>query len=376
MFMGFNLNLQEQFFEAEKGLEEYVEIWKNNFKSNEEKWKKNLKEYILNETIDGIKLQGDWFPEINADIFISHSHQDERLAQALAGWLYDVFGIKSFIDSDRWGYIDELLEQLNDEYSDKDEVMGYRIYSYEKSNRVSQNVNTMLTIALHKMIDKTEAILLLNTDNSVKGMKGEKGITYSPWIYSEMVCSNIIRKKSLLAYRDYKINTVFHEDEMKKTNMAFLGIEISYTMPIAHLESINEKKLSQWKKGYEELKYENLATHKIAEDKIAKNRILYGWYEEIDGYLDKEYPLDILYRLLKPNLVEESRRIVKDIPQNIIKQICEKEFDSNISREEKDKWEKEKMEQQHILKEIYEKRIFCIHCERREPCSKYELFRE
>ncbi len=371
MFMGLNLTLQEQFFGDKNGVEKYRKIWKSNFKSKEDTWKKNLKKYILNETIDGSKLQGDWFPEINADIFISHSHQDERLAQALAGWLYDVFGIKSFIDSDRWGYIDELLEQLNDEYSDKDEVMGYRIYSYEKSNRVSQNVNTMLTIALHKMIDKTEAILLLNTDNSVKDMKGKKGITYSPWIYSEMVCSNIIRKKPLLAYRDYKINTVFHEDEMEKIDMACLSMMISYTMPIAHLERIDEKNLSQWKKEYEELKDEGLTRRKMA-----KIKIIYGIDKELDYCLDKQYPLDILYNLLKPNLVEESRRIVKDIPQNIIKQICEKEFDSNISREEKDKWEKEKIEQQHILKEIYEKRIFCIHCERREPCSKYELFRE
>lgn len=366
MFMGLNLNLQEQFFEGEKGLEEYVEIWKDNFKSNEEKWKKNLKEYILNKTIDGSKLQEDWFPEINADIFISHSHQDEKLAQALAGWLYDIFGIKSFIDSDRWGYIDELLEQLNDEYSDKDELMGYRIYNYKKANGVSQNVNTMLTIALHKMIDKTEVILLLNTDNSVKGIKDIDGITYSPWIYSEMVCSDIVRKKPLLAYRDYKSNKVVYEDGTKIFNIAYAMMVISYTMPIAHLRRINEAILDDWVKEYKGLRKEDLA----------KKKLLMGDLNIKNDLMDNEYPLDILYRLLGIKAVQDSRQFFEYIPQNIIKQIYEKEFDSNINDQREVEWERVKMEQRHIFEGIYENRFCCTYHEGREDCRRFKECRK
>lgn len=33
---------------------------------------------------DGSAIQEDWFPQINADIFISHSHRDEKTAKVLA----------------------------------------------------------------------------------------------------------------------------------------------------------------------------------------------------------------------------------------------------------------------------------------------------
>lgn len=350
MFMGLNLNLQEQFFEGEKGLEEYVEIWKDNFKSNEEKWKKNLKEYILNKTIDGSKLQEDWFPEINADIFISHSHQDEKLAQALAGWLYDIFGIKSFIDSDRWGYIDELLEQLNDEYSDKDELMGYRIYNYKKANGVSQNVNTMLTIALHKMIDKTEVILLLNTDNSVKGIKDIDGITYSPWIYSEMVCSDIVRKKPLLAYREYKTNIIFNEHVKRSFMMEYIPLVVSYRMPISHLNKITEKELHEWYQEYEQ---------------IPKKRLSDDNPEQVQYLIDIQYPLDILYRQLGIQEERKTRELFENVPLNVInkvKGIWDNNSDSKMNdiREQREAIIREE-EQYNICMECY-----CCLCNERD----------
>ena len=50
-------------------------------------------------SLNGSKMKANWFPQINADIFISHSHEDEQLAIALAGWLHEKFGLVSFIDS-------------------------------------------------------------------------------------------------------------------------------------------------------------------------------------------------------------------------------------------------------------------------------------
>lgn len=59
-----------------------------------------LNRFILgNGKIDGTKMQSNWFPTIKADIFLSHSHKDLDLAITLAGWLKDIFGLNTFIDS-------------------------------------------------------------------------------------------------------------------------------------------------------------------------------------------------------------------------------------------------------------------------------------
>ena len=57
-----------------------------------------------NNSLDGSKIQEAWFPQIKADVFISHSHKDEEIAIQLAGWLFVEFGIRTFIDSCLWGY--------------------------------------------------------------------------------------------------------------------------------------------------------------------------------------------------------------------------------------------------------------------------------
>ena len=58
---------------------------------------------------DGVAIQNDWFPEINADIFISHSHSDRDLANGIAGWINQKFGLRCFIDSNVWGHADSAL---------------------------------------------------------------------------------------------------------------------------------------------------------------------------------------------------------------------------------------------------------------------------
>ena len=61
-------------------------------------------------------MQANWFPQIKADIFISHSHKDEDLALALAGWLKVSFGLTAFIDSCVWGYANDLLKMIDYKY--------------------------------------------------------------------------------------------------------------------------------------------------------------------------------------------------------------------------------------------------------------------
>ena len=139
---------------------------------------------------------------MEADVFISHSHADEKLAKGLAGWLHSCFGLTCFIDSCVWGYADDLLEMINDEYSDKkNKPSGGCIYDHKKCNTASKHVNTMLTIALYKMIDKSEITILLNTNSSIKKYKDiYQQTTYSPWIYLD--CQHFFRQIFLGYFSD------------------------------------------------------------------------------------------------------------------------------------------------------------------------------
>lgn len=278
MFSGFDLKIDKSFFEEQGyySYEKYLEKGKEHL--NEQKLKKEIERIILDKEIDGTKLQEDWFPTVKADVFISHSHKDHELAEALVGWIDEIFDkkIKCFIDADVWGYQENLLRELNDRLSGK-KIYSDRIsYDYSSCNEVAQNVNIMLSIALQKMIDKTEAVIFLNTENSVKDVDDERqGRTYSPWLYTEIVCSQLIRKKPLILYRDYKRidKSVYERAEMEFFN----AVKISYSVSLQDLIEITTENLSTWKNDY-----------------LCSN--------------EEEYPLDILYRFKIPNAVEDTKK--------------------------------------------------------------------
>lgn len=139
------------------------------------------------------KIMDDWFPQVNAKVFISHSHKDEKIAIGLAGWLKDKLGISSFIDSCVWGYAPRLLKKLDTDFCLKDS--GY--YDYERRNITNGHVNMMLATSLTKMIDQCECIIFLNTPNSIS-CKGciEKDGTESPWIYAEIEATRLLRENT------------------------------------------------------------------------------------------------------------------------------------------------------------------------------------
>lgn len=200
---------------------------------------KNLskfREMVEGKVLDAEIIQNDWFPEINAHVFISHSHADIELAKRFAGWLYQRFGIVSFIDSCVWGYADDLLEKLDNKYCKNP---TRETYNYEQRNLSTAHVHMMLMTALNKMIDKTECVFFINTPNSNIG-NGGNPITMSPWIYGEIETSRLIKKK--YPERD--------GIEYKKGGEILLEgkkIDMIYPLDMGHFYSLEFGHLSTWK---------------------------------------------------------------------------------------------------------------------------------
>jgi hypothetical protein len=250
MYKGFNLDLI--FNKKEK--DDFYKIGLLTFKANKNNVSETLKDLILtNGNFDGSTMQENWFPQIQADIFISHSHNDEKTAITLAGWLDFSFGIKAFIDSCIWGYSNDLLKLIDNQFClQKD---GY--YSYKKRNFSTSHVHMMLSTALNMMIDNTECLFFLNTPNSVT-TSDVINSTLSPWIYSEITMSKLIRKKELSNYRTESLR-MFSEGGKIQLNES-----IEYRLDINHLTDINRSDLINWFNAY--------------------------------NHNNTEYPLDTLYR--------------------------------------------------------------------------------
>ena len=140
-------------------------------------------------TMDGTAIQKTWFPEIECDIFISHSHLNEDTAFALAGWLWENFELKAFIDSSIWGYADDLLWELDKKFCSN----GKDSFNYRQRNHSTSHVHMMLSTAISMMIHKTECLFFLNTPQSIKSY-GSIDKTQSPWLYLEIATSQFVEK--------------------------------------------------------------------------------------------------------------------------------------------------------------------------------------
>ena len=116
MYRGFNLSLKENCF-TQDYFEKIQKIGSESFSNQRVKIIKRISSFANGDgSLDGTKMQENWFPQIKADIFISHSHEDEELALALAGYLKDSFELTAFIDSCVWGYANDLLKMIDNKY--------------------------------------------------------------------------------------------------------------------------------------------------------------------------------------------------------------------------------------------------------------------
>ncbi|PEE68081.1 toll/interleukin-1 receptor domain-containing protein [Bacillus thuringiensis] len=263
MFAGFKLTTTRDF-------SKWVGIGKEQFEKQKVQVESDLKYFIGKDgELDGTKIQKNWFPSVDADIFLSHSHKDEDMALGLAGWLYSNLGVTVFIDSCIWGYSADLLREIDNAYCKNPD--GY--YNYEKRNYSTSHVHTMLATALTHMIDKTEAIFFLNTPNSLSSTDVVDKTT-SPWIYHELVTANLIQKKLLNEYRKQLIIKAFEAAEQQE-------LEIRYQVNTKDLYLLGESDLDKWEAGYDYVCAK--LNHKIVEDNFNALDVLY----EYKGVFDK-----------------------------------------------------------------------------------------
>ena len=181
-----------------------------------------------NKSLNANSICEDWFPIVDADIFISHSHKDAEFAIYLAGWFKFNLNLNCFIDSCVWGYANDLLKLFDDKYClDKNN----NSYDYQLRNLTTTHTHILLNSSLTKMIDKTEILLFLDSPNSLNFNEAiNTNSTYSPWIYYELLISKLIEKRTKLPFYDNSSPNKGY----KNTNLL-----INYEPELNHLMPIN-----------------------------------------------------------------------------------------------------------------------------------------
>ena len=181
---------------------------------------------------------------------------------AFAGWLYECFGLISFIDSQIWGYSNDLLKVIDAKYCYQQES---RTYNYNLRNESTSHVHMMLLIALAKMMNKTECLFFLNTEESIT-VAETLNKTKSPWIYSELALSQIVRIQDITRK---KIVRLFDSGgEIQKSFSTTVPIDLP--VDTSHLTKLSINELNKWR----ELHLDN---------------------DKFNTY--REYPLDLLYSM-------------------------------------------------------------------------------
>lgn len=217
----------------------------------------------MEEILKAEDILKNWFPLLNKQVFISHSHQDEDEALKLAAWLYHNFDIECFIDSQVWGYSADLQRKLDNEYCINH---GEATYSYSKRNISTAHVHMLLSTALQNMIDNCECIIFIESDNSAKPLAAIKRgkATYSPWIYAEILSTRILRRRSPDAHPG-RPKPAF---ESMAKDSASKVLTIEYPLNLNHLYSLNRSILRCWKDKFNSLNHYNHSNQYEALDKL------------------------------------------------------------------------------------------------------------
>ncbi|HAW1932987.1 TPA: hypothetical protein JLO06_004360 [Escherichia coli] len=218
----------------------------------------------LTYEVDYIDFVNNWFPGVDAHVFISHSHQDKQKAVALANFLYKRLGIKSFIDSEVWGYLDEAMLKLNKRFNAVDGEKN--TYVYEECNKLAGSLNLILSSALTKMIDSADSLFFINTANSVY----DGGKTKSPWIFTEILLSSMLRKKPHVDRPDLKMES-FEGIVGTEVRKSVGSVGFSFLLDMKHMHKVTSEMLEKIRNDAESKIENGYLTPNFTNNDIFKN---------------------------------------------------------------------------------------------------------
>lgn len=204
-----------------------------------------LEEYLLNgnNLLDAEKIQQSVFPETEIDVFISHSHNDEDQAIRIALSLEKI-GLKPFVDSCAWGYSDELLKKIDDDFC---KPRGWDNYSYQLRNRTTTNVHLILNAALQQMIHSSELFIFLGTESSIKidDYMSDKERLSSPWIFSELMFAQNVKRTERKQFRP----GMEEHSELLEAILDSKHVEFRYSLPQSTY-SMDYEQFMKWLSSY------------------------------------------------------------------------------------------------------------------------------
>ena len=207
------------------------------------------------------KITASWFPQIKADIFISHSHGDYADVVALAGWLYQNFNIIAFVDGCVWGFCEKLLKLIDDKYC---RMSNGNYYDYNKRNFSTSHVYMRLAMSISEMIHNTECAFFYNTPNSIipSEMFSSTMYTLSLWIFTEL---EITRKIKTRKPEKHRILSKLIKEDFRQFSDNKLFVE--YEVNLSHLIKLDVNFLTRW----EMMKTEFCGDKNIALDYLYEN---------------------------------------------------------------------------------------------------------
>lgn len=236
MFKAFQLDFST--FDL-KTLKTYLGEGRKLFDRNKVAVQKTLSSYLdPNSLLNASRIEEDWFPqsEFSYDLFLSHSHKDEGKIIALAGFLNKELGLNSFIDSQLWGYCEDLQLKVDKyccRYDDEKKT-----WNYNDRNVSTSYVHSMLMVALTKMMDATECFFFAKTVSST--IKEQANQTLSPWIYTELSVTKMLRSQPK---REKKVVLLESDGRLKTFS---LEVQMKFTTPLDHLIKLSWYDILDW----------------------------------------------------------------------------------------------------------------------------------
>lgn len=162
-------------------------------------FKKKIRSLVIpsDGIIKGDTLKDSYFPSglfdsSNYDVFISHSHKNEKEALLLAAWLMKYKKLSCFVDSFAWGSADQLLKEIDDKYCYRKHS---KTYDYNKRNFTTSHVHAILSMALLDTILRSKYCIFIESTESVPLNSGLKKKTLSPWLYEEIKYMQLLQPK-------------------------------------------------------------------------------------------------------------------------------------------------------------------------------------